>query len=310
MKAHQGRSRLAACASVLTILGLVIAGGYISQPAPAQAAESVSIDSQSISCTQAFVSYSVVGSVPQDSAVITAFVGDTQIGSTTGYGTPDGSYSSTFAITPQELGTEIYVTVAVGSASVTGSTIACEDIWLGYTDGRLNPAPDEYYSVWCRADFAEIWITSNQEGAISRIAIADLNALAAANGSLTQNDITASRADDIITLTGANGNTAPTAGSKTFSLADCISRNGGVPSGSSVPAAPPAQNTSGSDNGTTGSNDTSVPVSPQCGTVELFISNMGGCLQALTVDTLHSLLMQLINLLTGLPFFPVAPSSS
>jgi hypothetical protein len=102
--------------------------------------------------------------------------------------------------------------------------------WPGYSDGRLNPDPAEYYSVWCAFDALEVWRSVPAPLLLAAVPIADVFRLEE-GGSLELPDamgLVRSTADTI-TVSGSNGNAAPSPGSKSFSLSECIARNGGVP---------------------------------------------------------------------------------
>jgi len=97
--------------------------------------------------------------------------------------------------------------------------------WPG--DDRLNPAPDEYYSVYCNADVVDVWggMPSPQE-------IGDIPLERILNGSFPfdgGNGLTVNRIGDTVTISGANGNGPFHPGSKSFSLEECGERNGGLP---------------------------------------------------------------------------------
>lgn len=97
--------------------------------------------------------------------------------------------------------------------------------WPG--DDRLNPVADEYYTVYCNYDLVRIWagLPSSQE--IASIPI--LNLLTGPFPLDGGNGISIARVDDIMTISGTNGNGPVHPGSKSFSLLQCIERNGGVP---------------------------------------------------------------------------------
>ncbi|MBK8028974.1 MAG: hypothetical protein IPK17_05585 [Chloroflexi bacterium] len=107
-------------------------------------------------------------------------------------------------------------------------------------DGRLNFAPDEYYTLYCAFDQLEIWrgvptgLLLHTVPLASLLALSPGQAYAAGGGTTILRD-----AEDVFTVYGSNGNLAPQAGTKSFLMSECITRNGGEPT-AAVEAAPPA----------------------------------------------------------------------
>jgi len=96
-------------------------------------------------------------------------------------------------------------------------------------DGRLNPVADEHYSVWCQEDTVVIWASQvDAAGPIDTFPIANLLGDVAPFTTPTGINVEKAEDGDTIVLTGSPGNN-PGVGSKTFSLALCIERNGGEP---------------------------------------------------------------------------------
>jgi hypothetical protein len=233
--------RLAIVAVIATLIGLLA----VVTPR-LRAAEGVMITGQSVTCSSFEVTYSVFGSLPGESATITVYGPSGPLGSTTGPGS-DGSHTATVPVSPpQPEGTSLYVTVTVGipatgpaepcygggggGSSVGEPENAPAPPWEGFSDGRLNPSRDEYYSVWCHNDLIEVWRSVPESlllGTIPVLSVFELpegGTLDAANGlTVTRNT------SDTITVSGLNGNLEPAWGSKSFSLSECIARNGGVP---------------------------------------------------------------------------------
>lgn len=111
--------------------------------------------------------------------------------------------------------------------------------WPG--DNRLNPNRAEDYTVYCQNDQILVWgmvsVTTQEPQAI--IAIRDVMNLPV-GGFLLQYTLAIRRlSQDEITITGANGYRAPASGTKSFSLSECIARNGGEPPAPDVPNPPP-----------------------------------------------------------------------
>jgi hypothetical protein len=102
-------------------------------------------------------------------------------------------------------------------------------IWEGFTDRSLSPEFDEYYSVWCQDDVIQVLRGVPETAWIDDISLAKVMALGDGGTFETNNGVHVSRVGDGITLAGTNGNLSPQYGSKSFSLAQCIERNGGEP---------------------------------------------------------------------------------
>lgn len=114
--------------------------------------------------------------------------------------------------------------------------------WDGYSDDRLNPQLDEYYSVWCQEDTVRVLRGVPSTALVMDIPLIDIvNMPDGSQKQYSDHGLTVSKTGDAITLTGSNGNTAPQPGSKTFSLSECIDRNGGVPAQPTL--TPPTQPT-------------------------------------------------------------------
>jgi hypothetical protein len=181
--------------------------------------------------------------------MITVYGPSGAVGSTTGTGSPDGSYTATAPISPpQPEGTSLYVTVMVG-ITVTGPAEPCyggggggggdgggsgeaenpAEFWPGYSDGRLNPDPGEYYSVWCSYDQIQVWRAVPTSQLLTTFPLLSVFRLAEGGTLSGGNAILTRDTADTITISGFNGNLAPAWGSKAFSLSECIARNGGVP---------------------------------------------------------------------------------
>lgn len=238
------------------ITGVLLVGIMI---APARAAESVTIDAQTVNCDSITLTYTVVGAAAQDYALLYAHrQDDTQIAFNSGPGT-DGQHTVVIPLVPAEpAGTVLYGRVSVGSGEidrieVSGTPTPCgggappvtEDgdappaPWPGFSDGRLNPALDEYYSVWCHYDRIDIYRSIPQQELLKIVSLAEVIALHD-GGVLDLGDfMTLVRTGDTITIYGSNGNRAPEPGSKAFRLSNCVEANGGAPE---PPDPPPDTN--------------------------------------------------------------------
>jgi hypothetical protein len=113
--------------------------------------------------------------------------------------------------------------------------------WSGMSDGRLNPDPAEYYSIWCSNDVIEVWGGNPSPQLISTIPIVNV-LLLAVGGSLDAGaGLTVTHpSEDTVSITGNNGNLAPQPGSKSFSLSACMAQNGDI---LQLPVEPPPDNT-------------------------------------------------------------------
>lgn len=108
-------------------------------------------------------------------------------------------------------------------------------LWNGYTDRRLNPQQDEYYSVWCQRDQIEVWRGVPSSSLLGFIPIADALALDDGDSLTTDDGLTVTRSGDNLIVSGTNGNWNAL-GTKGFSVAECLFRNDGEPSPRAVTA--------------------------------------------------------------------------
>lgn len=225
--------------------------------ASVRAAEAVTINQQTVTCGGITLTYTVTGAVDGDYALLYAHRADgTQIASTSGPGT-SGQHTVTIPISPAEPdGTSMYGRVSVGIGETgrvedQGSPTGCEggggdggggsgdgsdspaDFWPGFSDGRLNPDVGEYYSVWCNFDRIDVYHDVPETQLLKMIPLADVLGLGV-GGTMDLGDfmILARQSEDTVTIYGSNGNRAPDPGEKSFSLAECIDRNGGAPEAS------------------------------------------------------------------------------
>lgn len=103
--------------------------------------------------------------------------------------------------------------------------------WLGASDGRLNPHPAEYYSLWCKNTFLEIWRGVPDSSLLQFVPIWLLEDLDVDGGAVTIPNYGATpfeivRYGDTLTVSGNFGNLQPAEGEKAFSLTECIERDG------------------------------------------------------------------------------------
>jgi hypothetical protein len=94
--------------------------------------------------------------------------------------------------------------------------------WPG--DDRLNPVPDEYYTIYCHYGQVEVWRAIPSSEMILQFPIQTLVDLTGSQD--VGNGLTATRTDDVVTISGANGNGPTHPGSKSFSLEMCMTRGG------------------------------------------------------------------------------------
>ncbi len=238
-----------------------------------RAAEGVNLNNQEVTCDSIVVTYTVLSGQELDYALVYAHRADgTEIGLANGPGS-SGQHSVTVTFPAEPAGTSLYARVSVGSGEIgrveaTGTPTPCsggggdgpsEDVepvagdnpgsetgsvsssWAGYSDGRLNPDPAEYYSVWCANDRIDVYRSIPQTGLLKIIPLADVVELSVGAAMDLGDFMTLVRnSDDGVTIYGSNGNLAPEPGSKAFSLSECIARNGGLPE-----PPPPAPSDSG-----------------------------------------------------------------
>ena len=105
--------------------------------------------------------------------------------------------------------------------------------WNGWSDGRLNPDPAEYYSIYCEHSSIKVYGKSNDpndpEALVERIPLEMVESLSPNGGQMLWNTgfllpFRVTRNGDTITLEGNFGYLAPQPGSKTFSLSQCQER--------------------------------------------------------------------------------------
>jgi hypothetical protein len=151
--------------------------------------------------------------------------------------------------------------------------------WSGYTDGRLNPDPAEYYSVWCQDGVVRVLRAVPNTALVRDIPISDLQAL---RDGFTREyrdagDLKVTKQGDIIMISGSN--LSPASGSKAFSLSVCIALNGGLPT--PMPTNTPAP--------------TAVPEVINCG-VGLFYDLTSQSCRRITFDVMTSICQPLFGI--------------
>jgi hypothetical protein len=112
-------------------------------------------------------------------------------------------------------------------------------------DDPLNPQLGDYYSLYCLSDALEVWRSVPADEQLTTVSIAQVVSLGQGESLELDDFMTLARdAADVATVYGSNGNQAPLAGSKSFSLSECIGRNGGLPD---EPPPPPEEEPSAGD---------------------------------------------------------------
>lgn len=252
------------------VVSALVLAALLSTGAVARSAEGVNLINQDVTCDSIMVTYMVLTAQELDYGLIYAHRADgSQIGLVTGPGST-GQHTVTVSFPVEPAGTSLYARVSIGSgdsgrveaqgtptecagggdAGDTGSGDIMRDdsassesgssppAWEGYSDGRLNPDPAEYYSVWCAFDRIDVYRSVPQSELLKMISLADVIELSSIGGAMDLGDFMTlvRNSEDTITIYGSNGNQAPTHGSKAFSLAECVERNGGLPE---VPSPPP-----------------------------------------------------------------------
>ncbi len=199
-------------------------------------------------CTYVSISITIVDFTYTDAAVdVQIYKNGSLVDSAQLSAYPSGSVSQGFVVDAVS-GDSITATASIAeSFSTNAGPIVCGGgssgstggggAGGGATDGRLNYAADEYYTLYCSGDQLHIWrgVPSGLElGSVSLITLMGMAAgeVRDAGGGMTVQR----NSDDLFTVYGSNGNTAPNPGMKSFSMSECISRNGGQPAVS--PQAP------------------------------------------------------------------------
>ena len=102
-------------------------------------------------------------------------------------------------------------------------------------DDRLNPVQDEYYTIYCHFDQIEVW---RGVGGSVQLAAIPISRVMMSVQPFDSSGLRVSRSDNVVTISGANGNGPHHPGSKSFTLIECIERNGGAPADTQVVNGP------------------------------------------------------------------------
>ncbi len=103
--------------------------------------------------------------------------------------------------------------------------------WEGTVDGRLNPEPDEDFSVWCTGNEVQVWASAFEiAGPVFTLSIRALIDMEPGIPFFGPgfDVVKFASDDDTISITGSPSNNGGI-GFKTFSLAACVASNGGEP---------------------------------------------------------------------------------
>lgn len=113
-----------------------------------------------------------------------------------------------------------------------------DEPWSGTLDGRLNPQPDEDFSIYCQNDGVDVWASSVEvAGPMETISLRRIIDMAAGTNFTTEGGMTVQKEGDgdTITLTGSPSNNTTGPGRKSFSQAACVGSNGGEPAAEEAP---------------------------------------------------------------------------
>ncbi len=229
---------------LVTVLALAVGIGV------SQAAGGLSITSFGFiegDCTYVSISITIVDFTYTDAAIdVQIFKNGSLVDSAQLSAYPSGSVSQGFVVDAVS-GDSITATASIASAFATNAgPIVCGGspggatgggAGSGATDGRLGYVPDEYYSLYCSGDQLHIWrgVPSGLE--LGNVSLITLLGMTAGDVRDIGGGMTVQRnSDDMFTVYGSNGNNAPNPGMKSFSMSECIARNGGQPAVS--PQAP------------------------------------------------------------------------
>jgi hypothetical protein len=188
-----------------------------------------------------FVQYTLATNLLEP-ATITALVGGINVGQNTGSG-GIGTHNVTVSLTvAQPLGTLISAEINADTAVYVTEPVPCtvynqttppnplegvqpSGLWEGYSDGRLNPDPAEYYSVWCQEEYINVFRSVPTTELVDRISLRNALGLDVGDTLGLGGGMTLVRnSEDTLTIYGSNGNLAPAYGEKAFSRSACIAQ--------------------------------------------------------------------------------------
>lgn len=194
-------------------------------------------------CEYVAISVQVSGITAEDPPLnVQIFKNDSQIAAVNSNVYPSGTFSQGFVVDAVP-GDQITATASLAGFSANAA-LACGEsggsgessggsAGGGATDGRLNYDAAEYYTLYCAFDYLEIWRGVPSGMLLHSVPLLNLLALEIADTYSYEGIAIVRSSDAWFTVYGSDGNTAPQAGSKLFSMTDCIARNG------SLPAQPP-----------------------------------------------------------------------
>jgi hypothetical protein len=226
------------------VVGVIVAGSLVASSilVRAQGGVSINFTGYSAGCSSFHVQYDVFDSGYYGSyqAQLTVYNSAGAIGSAHA-NVGMGPHAADVAITLQPQGTYLHIVIQLfnggtlvasaqgtpepcygGSSRSNGSSSGAT--WSGYTDGRLNPNPTEYYSIYCENSSIKVY---GKSGQVERIPLEIVKNLDPNGGTMLWNTgflipYQVVRSGDTITISGNFGWTMPQAGSKSFSLSQCI----------------------------------------------------------------------------------------
>lgn len=239
------------------LIGLVLVVLTLAPSLASAQAPTIAITNLALTCSNVNVSYSVSNVPTGETYVLIRVDGPSgQVGSTSG-GAANGSHSASANFDPpQPDNTTLTVTVTLYNAgeplAADSRTQNCsggtppqppsEPVdtsgWPG--DSRLSPDRAEYYTIYCAFDQVEVWRSNPSGLLLDTIALTSVMNLDGCTTSGT--GLSVCRSGDTVTIIGSNGNAAPAAGSKSFSLNACYARNGGAPVEETVVTVPDEPN--------------------------------------------------------------------
>lgn len=144
--------------------------------------------------------------------------------------TPTNTPTPTFTRTPSSTPTSTVTQMPTATQTPRPTLVP----WSGATDGRLGASPAEAYSLWCSGNNLNVWSAASGRGVqIASIPLVSLVGqpigfnlpYPATGGPL----FVLRSGQDAFAVQGNTGNNAPAFGIKPFSLAQCITANGGAP---------------------------------------------------------------------------------
>ncbi|MFC1960941.1 LysM peptidoglycan-binding domain-containing protein [Chloroflexota bacterium] len=137
-------------------------------------------------------------------------------------------------------------------------------VYANDNDNRLSPHHAEYYTVYCVNDYVDFYLATGT--VVHRVLVARVMGLSSEGGTMgIGRGMTVTRWHDEITASGYNGNAAPLAGYKTFSLRQCLDTNGNTPNAIRPGTGSESGSGSGSGSDSSGTDSSGSVVIPPAG---------------------------------------------